>query len=376
MKRRLIILLSFVFASISAPFFAYALTISPARLEISGDPGQTITGEISLFDELANSGNIKNYYISFENFEPRGDSGAPYFIGAKDGLATWIRSNDSVLVYSPEEVKVPFSITIPTSTKPGGYFAAIFFGTQPPTNAGGQVSVGGKVGALILLRVNGAIEEGGGLVSFGLRDNLRFITQAPVILEYRLNNIGGDRIVPKGTISLFNTFRFKVEEVNANKNDGSVLPGSARKYEVVIGEDTLENNNTSQDVKNNFFTSAQAQFKDFKFGWYTAKLDITWGESSQNAKDSYHFFVVPWQALSILLLGLFLFIKGSKIILKRYNAWILSQAGIYNQQNNPQKIVEKQEKKQTVPSTISSHSIKDISKPTIQKPLQKPKRRI
>jgi len=375
MKRRLIILLGFVLASISAPFFAFALTVSPARLEISGDPGQTITGEIALFDESAGESSQKNYYVSFENFEPRGDSGAPYFIGAKDGLATWLRSTDSVLVSSSEEVKVPFSIVIPSSAKPGGYFAAVFFGTQPPTGSGGQVSVGGKVGVLILLRVNGEIEEGGGLVSFTTKNNLRVVSTPPIIVEYRLSNTGGDRVVPRGTVSLLNTFRFKTEEVNANKNEGSVLPGSARRYEVYLG-DERQLDDTGNPVKLGFFESVKVQLKDFKFGWYTAKLDITWGESAQNAKESYHFFVIPWQALSILLLGFFLFGKGFKMILKRYNAWVLSQAGIYNQQNSSQKKIEKQEKKQTVSSTISSHSIKDISKPTTQKPLQKPKRRI
>ncbi len=375
MKRRLIILLGFVLASISAPFFAFALTVSPARLEISGDPGQTITGEIALFDESAGESSQKNYYVSFENFEPRGDSGAPYFIGAKDGLATWLRSTDSVLVSSSEEVKVPFSIAIPSSAKPGGYFAAVFFGTQPPTGSGGQVSVGGKVGVLILLRVNGEIEEGGGLVSFTTKNNLRVVSTPPIVVEYRLSNTGGDRVVPRGTVSLLNTFRFKTEEVNANKNEGSVLPGSARRYEVYLG-DERQLDDTGNPVKLGFFESVKVQLKDFKFGWYTAKLDITWGESAQNAKDSYHFFVIPWQALSILLLGFFLFGKGFKMILKRYNAWVLSQAGIYNQQNSSQKTIEKQEKKQTVSSTISSHSIKDISKPTTQKPLQKPKRRI
>jgi len=375
MKRRLIILLGFVLASISAPFFAFALTVSPARLEISGDPGQTITGEIALFDESAGESSQKNYYVSFENFEPRGDSGAPYFIGAKDGLATWLRSADSVLVSSSEEVKVPFSITIPSSAKPGGYFAAIFFGTQPPTGSDGQVSVGGKVGVLILLRVNGEIEEGGGLVSFTTKNNLRVVSTPPIIVEYRLSNTGGDRVVPRGTVSLLNTFRFKTEEVNANKNEGSVLPGSARRYEVYLG-DERQLDDTGNPAKLGFFESVKVQLKDFKFGWYTAKLDITWGESAQNAKDSYHFFVIPWQALSILLLGFFLFGKGFKMILKRYNAWVLSQAGIYNQQNSSQKTIEKQEKKQTVSSTIPSHSIKDISKSTTQKPLQKPKRRI
>lgn len=385
MKRTLCIAFSLILASLSAPFFASALTVSPARLEISGDPGQTLRGEILLFEE-AETEIAKTYYVSFENFEPRGDSGAPYFIGAKDGLATWISATDAVSVSSAGETKVPFTISIPSSAKPGGYFAAVFFGTQPPAGSGGQVSVGGKVGVLVLLRVNGEIEEKGGLLEFGLKGESRFVSTPPIILEYRLNNEGGDRVVPRGTITLLNTFRFKAEELNANKNEGSVLPGSARRFEVFSGEERPLDD-SGNPVTLGFFDSAKAQLKDFKFGWYTAKLDIEWGETKQSAQDSYHFFVIPWQALIILAIGFFVVWKGFAFVLRRYNRWVLAQAGVHQSQSRDvENFVSVQEKKNKIAKehrvTAPEESVSRLKTITKEKevsqtkPLQKPRRKI
>ena len=375
MKRTLFSLL-FLLAFISVPNFVSALTVSPARIEIAGDPGQTVTGEILLLEESENG---KNYYISFENFEPRGDSGAPYFIGAKDGLATWISADSNVYLNQNEETSVPFSITIPSSAKPGGYFAAVFFGTQPVNGSGGgQVSVGGKVGVLILLRVNGDIEEGGGLLSFNLKGDGRIMTTPPVALEYRFNNTGGDRVVPRGTVTLLNTFRFKTEEVNANPNEGSVLPGSSRKFEIIASDNKILETE-EQIAGRNFFDIVKVQLKDFKFGWYTAQLDIEWASTKQSARENYHFFVIPWQSLTVIFSLLFIVVKVFKVVLHRYNKWVLAQAG-FSQQVNPQQgqVLNHQvsNKPKVTEPLREVRGLNSLNEKHEKKPLQKPRRRI
>src|SRR3989338_8239771 len=87
-----------------------ALTIAPARIEIGGDPGQTLSGEIEIINEENSN---KTYYTSYENFEPRGDSGAPYFVGAKTGLATWIKTTPSVQINKGDRKFIPYTISIP-----------------------------------------------------------------------------------------------------------------------------------------------------------------------------------------------------------------------------------------------------------------------
>jgi hypothetical protein len=298
---------------ISTP--AFALTVSPVIIEVAGDPGQTLFGEIELYNEQEGT---RTFYSSFENFETGGDSGAPKFIGAEDGLAIWMQTETSVTLKSGERKKIPFKIMIPKEAVAGGYFAAIFWGSQP-TDGKADVFVGGKLGILVLLRVNGDIEEGAGLTAFSGKDGRRFFTTLPVTLTVAMRNTGGDRIVPQGEMVIKNTFGFTTTSLTVNKQKGSVLPGGTRKYHVVWEPDTPINDDSG------FFVTAKRQWDDFHWGAYKAAVSLQWGQD-QAAKSTYRFFVFPWQLLT-LLLGPFLVVLflGKKAI-RRYNRWIVAQA--------------------------------------------------
>ena len=297
----------------------YALTVSPAKVDIQGDPGKTLRGQIEIFNEQAES---KKFFTSYENFESRGDSGAPYFIGAKSGLATWISSDPEVSIDSGERRVIPYSITIPANAKPGGYFAAIFFGSQPPKGkGGGEVTIGGKIGVLILLRVNGSVEQSAGLLDFGAKDGKRFFSMLPVTFEYGFNNTGGDKVIPRGEVKIRNTLRFTSATLLANDREGSVLPNSTRRFEVVWGEPQED-----ADASLGFFATAMNQVKDFHIGWYTAGLNASWGVSAQTANTSYSFFVLPWQLLIIVFLLALIVWFLSKMWLNRFKRKILAQA--------------------------------------------------
>jgi hypothetical protein len=312
---KLIIALFALLAFSTPNLFVDALTIAPARIEITVDPGEEYIGEIELFNEEAEG---KTFYTSFENFEPRGDTGAPYFVGAKDGLATWLSTDPSVVLGSGERIFVPFSVRVPENTEPGGYFAAVFFATTPPEETGaGTVSIGGKIGVLVLLRVAGDIEEGGGILSFSPEENKRFFSALPVVFEYRMNNTGGDRVVPLGEITIRNTFWMKSATLLANENRGSVLPGSARKFSATWG---------NESAAEGFFATAKRQWKDLAFGVYRASLDVTWGESAQTAHKVFYLFVIPWQLLLIVIPLLTIGFFGGRFLIRRYNKHIIAQA--------------------------------------------------
>lgn len=306
---------------------AEALTVSPAKIEVVGDPGSVLSGELEIFNEQEET---KIFYTSYENFEPSGDSGAPYFIGGGSGLANWIETQSELTIGASERTVVPYTIRIPEDAAPGGYFSAIFFGNQPPASTGSsEVTIGGKIGILVLLRVSGDIEEKGGLLSFETKDQKRFFTSLPISFEYKLNNLGGDRVVPQGELKIKNSFWLTSATLLANKNEGSVLPNSSRKFEVTWQEEQENKKKkaeSTEEEKLNFFQTVGKQAKDFHLGFYTAKLNITWGETNQTAKDSYLIFVFPWQLLSIVLVILAIVgFFGLKLI-KKYNRWIISQA--------------------------------------------------
>lgn len=310
------------------PLSVSALTVSPARVEITGDPGTTIYGEIEVFNEQEGT---KTFFTSFENFEPSGDSGAPRFVGAKDGLATWLKAEDTLVLDSAKSKIVPFSITIPQNAEPGGYFAAVFFGSQPPkSDEAGQVSVGGKIGVLVLLRVSGYVEEKAGLSEFSTKNDQRFFSMIPISFTYKVNNSGGDRIAPTGDVYIKNNVGFTSTTFLANKNQGNVLPGSTRKFEATWTQDGQSENalgTMNSTTTNGFFASAAKQWEEFHFGWYTAHMKIAWGTGKdQVAQASYNFFIIPWQLLIIIGLILIVIWFIGKKGLKKYNAWIISKA--------------------------------------------------
>jgi hypothetical protein len=293
---------------------AFALTISPVRVEIQGDPGQTLTGTMEMLNE---QGDEKIFFSSFENFEPAGDTGSPRFIGNQTGLATWLDTDDSISIGVGEKKVVPYSITIPSDAEPGGYFAAIFWGGQnPESQVAGEVAIGGKLGVLVLLRVRGDIPESAGVSEFAASGTHRFFTGTPIAFSYRFSNQGGDRVVPLGEIVIKNMFSGVAGTIKANENEGNVLPGSSRKFTPQWGE------SVASTTAANFIAAAKMQVRDFHFGIYTAHLDLVYGATNQTAKDSFTFFIIPWQLLSLVCVALLVLY----FLIRQYNKWIISKS--------------------------------------------------
>ena len=324
MNKSIKIILSFagiiaLVLSFITPNTAAALTISPAKLELSGDPGATISGEFLLINEQVEA---KTFYSSAENFEAQGETGTPSFTEGTDGLASWVKVAPEITLQKGEQKKVPFTITIPKDADAGGHFAAIFLSTEPAKKGDGQVAVGAKVGVLVLLRVSGDIKEGGGIIGFSTKNDQTFYTSLPVHLTYRFNNSGNDRVNPTGEINIKDTLWLSADTISANPGQGNVLPGSTRRFDIAWGDE--------QAVKSvqgglGFFGSVAYEWKNFALGMYTAKLHVQYG-SNGVADASKIFFVIPWQLLIVILVVLAIIYFILSISLKRYNRWIINKA--------------------------------------------------
>jgi len=330
MKKFFIIGFIFVILAIF-PFRAVALTVSPVRLEVSGEPGQTLTSELTLINEERE---VRTFYSSLENFEARGETGRPYFTPGTEGLATWMEIPKEVTLEPGETKTIPFKIEIPQNTEPGGYFAAIFWGSQPPeVKEGGQIMVGTKTGILVLLSVPGEIKGGGGLLEFSTKDKEKFFNSLPITFIYRFQNTSTDRIKPEGEIEIKNIFGKISVVLPANKVEGNVLPRSIRKFEVIWEEtpkDSAKAEPTGQaqkdDTKIGFFGAVKKQWSNFHFGRYNAELNLKYGIKNEEARANYGFYIIPWQLLSVIIVIFviigFLGFKG----IKRYNQWIIKKA--------------------------------------------------
>lgn len=313
MKLSHLTFLAVIFCSVFGVNEAQALTISPVRVEITGNPGQTLRGEMEILNEQADT---KIFYSSFENFEPSGDTGSPKFVGDTGNLSDWLQTQERMEITPGEKIIVPYTITIPSNAEPGGYFSAIFWGQQnPEAQAAGEVSIGGKLGVLILLRVNGDIYEEAGLSEFSSPDGKRVFNSLPIVLGYRFTNKGKDRVVPLGDIVVKNTFGMEVVKLAVNESEGNVLPNSSRKFQVTWGEKIPEE-------VNNFFKMAKWQFSDFHFGLYRAQISVVWGSENKIEEAGTWFLIMPWQLLTIFSIILII----SFFLIRRYNSWIISRS--------------------------------------------------
>lgn len=325
-------LLGLFLALLALPLAAHAITVSPVRLELNGDRGTVVHGEFKIFNEQKEP---QTFYTNSENFQAQGETGNPSFTGGSTGLASWITAPSQVTVPAGQVQVVPFSIAIPAGAEAGGHFAAIFLGTQPNGGSGSgqiQVSISGKVGILILLRVNGEVKEGGDLLEFGIKDDVHFFTSLPVSFYYRFQNSGNDRIKPVGVLAIKNLIGLTSANVDANQGTGNVLPGSIRRFD--FDWDKAEEGvvNPAPEASSGFFGAVSHQWRHFAFGRYSANLDLTYGADQKTVSASTSFWVLPWQLLLVILL---IVVVGGSILLstvRYYNRWIIKRATLANRQ--------------------------------------------
>lgn len=318
----------FLLVSVFCFFFSFktaeALTISPARIELRGDPGTTIGGDIVLINDQAET---KTFFASFENFVADGDSGTPKFVGDKEGLATWISTTEAVVLNQGEVKTIPFTVTIPANAKPGGYFSGIFWGSAPPNaDEQGNVAIGTKLGILIFVSVNGDIEENAGISDFSTLNKQWGYRSLPVSFLYRLTNAGGDRIKPEGDVIIRSILGWRVAKVTANPTEGSVLPGTTRKFTTVWEKNT--ETLSQEDEKYSFFGEVKKQWKNFAVGIFRAKMNVTYGFQNDDVvkSNAVYFIVFPLEFLIVFFIIAGTVFLTIRFFLIRYHRMVMRNA--------------------------------------------------
>lgn len=328
MKKTFLVIISTFVLVCSLVQNAHALTISPARYEVVAASGAVVNGTIIIINDQQES---KTFYSSFENFEAQGDSGTPKFIGNKDGIATWMNTQQILTLKPGETQKVPFSITIPEGTEPGGYFGTVFWSTTPPNDSTtGQVTIGAKIGMLVFLSVAGEVKEEAGLNAFKVINGQWFKRSLPVEFEYRFSNDGGDRVKPMGSVIIYSLLGWKVAAIDANPTQGSVLPRTTRKFTTQWSKQSL--GNTEEKIREtnseySFFESVNEQRRNFALGIFRAKLDAVFGNDAQELQSkSIYFVVLPLELLFILFVIGIAGYFGLRTLLQKYNKAIIKRA--------------------------------------------------
>lgn len=300
---------------------ADAITVSPPIMEIAAKRGDVITNSI----KVTNDSNVEQtYYISVERFVAEGDQGAAAFIpdSSPMELPSWIQFSTLQVTVGPDERKVvPFSITVPPNADPGGHYASIFLSTTPPAPRGGsQVSIGGRLGVLLLLRVDGQVNESALINSFSAKKGA--VSALPVTFSVKVQNQGNVHLKPRGNVTITNSFGRVVAVVDVNAQGSNVLPQSSRE----LTASWVKNPNAVAGANSSFWAKYRQEKANFAFGKYTADLSMVYGATNKPLSANASFWVIPWRVMTINLILIAIIAVLLVIGVRRYNEWIISKA--------------------------------------------------
>lgn len=289
-----------------------ALEIAPPVLSLTANPGQTIRTVIKLRDvsddRLIVQGEANDFVANGEDGTPKlllddGES-SPY------SMKTWIQPLPA-LNMKPKELKdLPVAIKVPANAAPGGYFAVIrFTATAPELNSTG-VALSASLGALVLVRVNGAAKESMTVEEFKVTTKSgstpKIFESAPLRFVERIKNTGNVHMQPAGQVTVTDMFGNPVAAVNVNLPPRNVLPGSIRRFEQDLNKAVIGNM--------------------VLFGRYTATMKLTYGDSKQVLTKKISFWVIPYKLIGFAILALVIAFFVLRNMIRKYNRTIISRA--------------------------------------------------
>ncbi|GIW66539.1 MAG: hypothetical protein KatS3mg095_0437 [Candidatus Parcubacteria bacterium] len=283
MKKSLIFLLTSIFYLL-ATNFVFALTVGPAKLEFTTDPGQVL--EFSLFVRNDSDYDTK-YQIVIEGFTEEGGE-RKYIENPPE--ASWVEAPKDIFLKAKEDTNFPIKINVPKDASPGGHFLVLWVSTKPE---GGQVAIVSRVGALVFINVSGnAIYK----AYISELKAPKFAWNFPVKFSYVIKNDGNTYITPKGDIEIKNIFGRLIADLPLNPRELQILPNTSKNFE--------------QEWK-----------APFAFGIYKAIFNLEYANSRNSL--NYWFVFVHLKALIIILIILIFVIFVLPRLIKKYNECVI-----------------------------------------------------
>lgn len=295
-----------------APNAGQALEIAPPLVELSANPGQTVTTQIMLRDvsstELVVTGQANDFVAQGENGTPKilldnNPSNDPY------SMKDWVSFPGSLLLVPKEIKKMNVTISVPANASPGGHYGVIRFTGRPPSLNGTGVSLSASIGTLVLLTVNGQITENVSVKEFSVNHNGKtgsFFEKGPLDFVVRLNNQSNVHEQPSGLITVSDTFGKKIATMRVNNPPRNILPASIRKFEAKMDKTVIGNR--------------------MLFGRYKATLNMTYGKDKKPLNATITFWVIPWKLIAIIIAGLIVAFFALRYGIRRYNRYIISSS--------------------------------------------------
>jgi len=163
MKKTIIfILIVFIFTFIPNAF-SFNLSISNPKIKLKVEPGQVITGSLTINNPSSSEIAIKAYLEDFIYVSPYDGSKKFFPAGSTErSCAGWISFSPSEFKLNPfGRRNIDYTVRVPESAS-GGYYAVLFFETslgQIEQTPGNRLLVLGRIGSLFLVETNNSVKK-------------------------------------------------------------------------------------------------------------------------------------------------------------------------------------------------------------------------
>lgn len=280
------------------------LSITPPLIKNNVAPGEVWRSAIKLIN---NNPREITAYVQVVDFKSGDEEGSVRFMqsvpatetASSSFLSQWIEINKEPMVLKPFESRtIPFIVAVPPDASPGGHYAAILAGTQPPSGKiqGSAIKISSLLASLLLIKVKGEVKEEGAIREFSTEK--KFYTSPEVNFTVQFENKGNTHLQPQGEIRIVDFWNKEKGRITINHNTefGNVLPGGIRKWQF----------------------SWQAPDSLLSMGRYRADLILSFGEEARQTVDqSLYFWIIYPKPLAVAV-GLLLFFILIIIFLVRF----------------------------------------------------------
>jgi len=254
-------------------------TAIPPKVELKGDPGQTLTATLKVRNDSAST---QNFAITVEDFVVIDNQGTPIPVATQASnrwsLANWISSPKEIPVDAGGTQIINISIKIPMTALPGGHYAMLTYTPNADAKAGDLKQTGNvitsRVGSLIYVIVSGPVNENATITRFAVP---QFTEKGPVAFTGTIESLSDIHINPKGTITISNPINNKVAEIMVDA--GNIFPETSRDFTAMWNQ---------------------------KWGWgrYKADLSLAYGAAGTLITATAFFWLFPIRLVIYALIAL------------------------------------------------------------------------
>lgn len=297
-----------------------SLTISPISLLIETDPGKPVA---SSFQVLNNGDETEHLKVTLMKFSADQAGSQPVLqpFDASDVSQGWITFNQPNFSVEPNTWKtIQLVFSPPPEAALSYYYALVINRQSDPSVVGGATAVKAAPALLTLATVRSPLAKQE-LQLKGFRATKHIFEFLPVEFEVEVQNTGNIHLAPIGNIFIDGPGKKEVGQLQLNKSNGLILPGSTRTYtlkwdegfplfteeeeagSVVIGPDGQPKKKLKWD-----FSTANL----FRMGQFSAHLVFIYdnGERDIPSEARVSFMVIPWRILAVVGTVLILVIAG------------------------------------------------------------------